>query len=143
MASPARTAEKWIDAFNKKQLDKLMALYAKNCKNAQPHLPAPLKGVAATEKDLGGFLRAFPNGKMKATVVIVKGDTVAMEWTFTGTHTGPLEGPNGTLPPTGKKVTVKGAEFTRHDANGLIVDERGYFDLANFMAQLGIGAPPA
>jgi hypothetical protein len=37
---------------------------------------------------------------------------------------------------------MKGAEFTRHNAKGLIVDERGYFDVAGFMMQLGIGAPP-
>jgi len=39
-------------------------------------------------------------------------------------------------------VMLKGAEFTRHDAQGLIVDERGYFDLMSFMMQLGLVPQP-
>jgi len=79
---------------------------------------------------------------MTATSVVVSGNTVAMEWTMSGTHTGPLVGPMGTIPASNKRVTVKGAEFTRHDAQGLIVDERGYFDMASFMMQLGLMQPP-
>jgi steroid delta-isomerase-like uncharacterized protein len=143
VASLQNVAKQWIDSFNKKDLERLMALYAGNCRNAQPHLPQPLKGRAATEKGFGAFFQAFPDGKMKVSKLVVKGDMAAMEWSFTGTHGGPMAGPGGTIPATNKKVVVKGAEFTRHNAKGQIVEERGYFDVAGFMAQLGVGAPPA
>jgi steroid delta-isomerase-like uncharacterized protein len=142
VASLQRVANQWIDFFNKKNLEGLMALYAGNCRNAQPHLPQPLKGRAATEKEFGAFFRAFPDGKMKVSKLVVKGDTAAMEWSFTGTHGGSIAAPGGTIPPTNKKVVVKGAEFTRHNAKGQIVEERGYFDVAGFLMQLGVGAPP-
>jgi steroid delta-isomerase-like uncharacterized protein len=119
-----------------------MSLYAENCVNAQPHLPQPIKGKKATEEDLGGFLKAFPDGRIVANQTLVSGDTVAMEWTFTGTQTGTMEGPTGTIPASGKRVTLKGAEFLRVDSQGLIVDERGYFDLVSFMTQIGAMPQP-
>ena len=142
MAALAPKAKQWIDAFNKKDMKKLMALYADNAKNLQPHHQAPLKGTAAIQADLENFLNAFPDGKLKATAVVATKDTVAMEWKFTGTQSGPLVGPQGTMPATNKKVTLLGAEFTRHNAKGLIVDERGYFDMGAFMMQLGMTSPP-
>ena len=143
MAALETIAARWIEAFNRKDLPGLMALYAEECTNVQPHTPAPVTGKRAVEQELGGFLRAFPDGHMEAPTVVVQGDTVAMEWTFTGTHGGPLVGPGGTMPPTGRTVRITGAEFTRHDAAGLIVDERGYFDLVSFMTQLGAMPAPA
>src|SRR5437762_9643977 len=96
--------KRWVELFNKKDLHGLMALYSDHCVNAQPHLPQPLKGKKATEEDLGGFLKAFPDGHMDATSLMTSGDTMAMEWTFTGTHKGPFIGPGGTIEPTGKRV---------------------------------------
>ena len=130
-------AKRWIELFDKKDLRGLMALYSEHCVNAQPHLPQPIKGKKATEEDLGGFFSAFPDGRFTADQTLVSGDTLAIEWTFIGHQNGPLPGPGGTLPPSGKGVTIKGAEFIRVDAQGLIADERGYFDLMSFLTQLG------
>jgi steroid delta-isomerase-like uncharacterized protein len=135
--------KRWVDAFNKKDMNALMALYTEDCVNAQPHLMAPLKGKRAVQEDLENFLKAFPDGRMTATTMSAAGDTLAMEWTFTGTQTAPLVGgPTGPIPATNKPVTIKGAEFTRHNGQGLIVDERGYFDLMSFMMQLGLMPQP-
>jgi len=142
MATPVETAKAWVEAFNRGDIKGVMALYADNCVNAQPHLPAPIHGKAAIEHDFGGFMSAFPDGRMEATSIIAQGDLVSMEWTFVGPHQGPLDGPAGQLPPTNRKVTITGAEITKHDSRGLIVEERGYFDLASFMTQLGVMAPP-
>ena len=142
MANLEEMARRWFDAFNKKDITALMALYADNAVNAQPHLPAPITGKAPIEEDFSGFMTAFPDGRMTIDVIVVSGNNVAMEWSFEGTQTGPLAGPAGAIPPSGRRVTVKGAEFTTHDAQGLIVNERGYFDLVSFMTQLGV-MPPA
>ena len=143
MTNLEQTAKRWVELFDKRDARGLMALYSENCVNAQPHLPQPIKGKKATEEDLGGLFKAFPDGRLVANQTLVSGDTVAMEWTFTGSQTGPLTGPTGTIPPSGKRVTLKGAEFIRVDAQGLIVDERGYFDLVNFMTQLGAMPQPS
>jgi len=142
MATAEQVARQWVEKFNAHDLKGLMTLYTDDAVNAQPHLPQPVKGKHAIEEDLGGFLKAFPDIHMQATHIGVAGNVVAMEWMVTGTHTGPLVGPAGTIPPTNRKLSIKGAEFTTHNAQGLIVDERGYFDLVSFMTQLGAMPAP-
>jgi steroid delta-isomerase-like uncharacterized protein len=143
MANLEQLGKRWIELFDKKDLHGLMTMYAENCVNAQPHLPQPIKGKKASEEDLNGFFKAFPDGKIVATKTVVSGDTLAMEWTYTGTQTGALVGPMGTMPPSGKRVSIKGAEFIRVDPQGLIVEESGYFDLVSFLTQLGAMPQPS
>jgi len=142
MTNLEQLGKRWTELFGKKDLRSLMTLYADNCVNAQPHLPQPIKGKKATEEDLNSFFAAFPDGKFVATQMLTSGDTLAMEWTYTGTQTGALAGPGGTIPPTGKHVAIKGAEFIKVDSQGLIVDERGYLDLVSFLTQLGVMPAP-
>jgi steroid delta-isomerase-like uncharacterized protein len=137
-----QVAKQWVEKFNAHDMKGLMTLYTDDAVNAQPHLPAPIKGKHAIEEDLGGFMKAFPDIRITADHVSVSGNVVAMEWTVTGTHTGPLAGPTGTISPTNRKLKIRGAEFTTHNAQGLIVDERGYFDLVSFMTQLGAMPSP-
>jgi predicted ester cyclase len=57
---------------------------------------------------------------------------------FVGTHTGPLVLPDGTeLPPTGKRVEVKGMELVRVRDGKIVVDNLYYDNLA-VAAQLGL-----
>ena len=54
-----------------------------------------------------------------------------------GTHTGTYELPDGTqLPPTGKRVTIKGMELVRVRDGKIVVDNL-YFDNMAVAAQLG------
>ena len=65
------------------------------------------------------------------------GDTAINEWWASGTHTGPLEGPDGAIPATGKSLTLRGCDvITVQD--GLIQSQRVYFDQLSFLAQLGL-----
>src|SRR5206468_4322298 len=67
----------------------------------------------------------------------------ADEVRFIGTHTGPLETPTGEdLPPTNKRVDLKGGVFGRLNERGEIVEERRYYDVATVLRQLGV-APEA
>jgi predicted ester cyclase len=61
---------------------------------------------------------------------------------MTGTHTGPLESPTGTIAPTHKKVQGYGVQLLRVE-NGKIVEARLYFDQLDQMNQLGLIPQPA
>ena len=141
--TPEQAAKQWVESFNAHDLKTLVNLYAENALNAQPHLPTPIKGKHAIQEDLSGFVTAFPDCRLQAIHVVVTGNVSAMEWVFTGTQKGALVGPAGTIPASNRKVTLKGAEFLTHDAQGLITDERGYFDLVSFMTQLGAMPAPS
>ena len=68
------------------------------------------------------------------------------EFTFEGTHTGPLVGAVGTIPATGKRVVVRGVLVGRYE-RGLAIDVRLYYDQLDVLTQLGltpqgVGEPP-
>ncbi len=89
-----------------------------------------------------GWKTAFPDAKGTIDNAFASGDTVAMEITWRGTQTGPLEGPMGTIPATGKPVTVKAVQIVKVEG-GKAKEVRHYFDLMGMMAQLGVVPAPA
>jgi ketosteroid isomerase-like protein len=60
------------------------------------------------EKELGltveVYAKAFPDMHRELHRFYVDGDTVIVQLHLQGTHTGPLELPSGTVPPTGKRM---------------------------------------
>ena len=51
--------------------------------------------------------------------------------------TGPMQGPDGEIPPTGKSFEVDFCTVARWD-NGQIVEENLFYDLVTFMRQIGL-----
>jgi steroid delta-isomerase-like uncharacterized protein len=88
-----------------------------------------------------GTRGAFPDWKETVENVIASGDLVATKVSITGTMTGALQKPEGTLPPTGKRLEVPCAIFFRI-ANGKIVEIWGYYDSVPFLKALGVLPPP-
>ena len=104
--------------------------------------PGAMNGVAGFRAFAEPFAKAFPNAGMTLTSTVEAGDTIITEGVFTGTHTGPLETPQGTVPPTGRSIEIPFADiFVARD--GKFVKHHLYFDNAAFMAQLGLMPEPA
>ena len=69
---------------------------------------------------------------------VEQGDAFCDEWTFSGTHTGPLTLPDGTqVPGTGKPVEVAGMEYCAVRDGKLIINTLYYDNLA-LAAQIGL-----
>jgi steroid delta-isomerase-like uncharacterized protein len=83
------------------------------------------------------FLTAFPDGRIHRDRYLESGDRVVVEGRFTGTNTGPLQSPAGTLPPTGRPMVLPFADVFRV-ADGRIAEHRVYYDTLGLMAQLGL-----
>ena len=64
--------------------------------------------------------------------------THPLEMLARGTNTGPMMTPEGEIPPTGKKVEFKAVWIGRISQEGLIEEDRSYYDTADFMKQLGL-----
>ena len=103
-----------------------------------PLYPQPLKGRDAIEQDVVDIRRAFPDARFTLRAVIEAGETAAVEYNLIGTHSGPLATPDGEIPATGKQLNMDGAVFSRLDAQGEVVEERRYFDVAGMLTQLGL-----
>jgi steroid delta-isomerase-like uncharacterized protein len=86
-----------------------------------------------------GWAEAMPDSNATIESVHVSGDTVILELTWRGTHTGPLRTPGGDLPATGNTMEVRSC-FIADVADGKTRVMRHYFDMATMLAQLGIAA---
>ena len=70
--------------------------------------------------------------------MIEQGDTIATEWTWVATNTGPLVMPNGTeVPGTGKRVETKGMDLAQV-RDGKLAVYHMYFDNMAVAGQLGL-----
>ena len=58
------------------------------------------------------------------------------EGTLTGTHTGTFRSPQGEVPPSGGRVTLRYASV-KQIREGKLVSERLYFDQLSFLQQIG------
>jgi hypothetical protein len=67
------------------------------------------------------------------------GEHFIYEGTMHGTHTGSLATPEGDVPPTGRKIAIPFAFIARMSPEGLIQQDRTYFDSALMGQQLGLG----
>jgi steroid delta-isomerase-like uncharacterized protein len=134
------TTQKIAAAISKHDLDAHGKLYASDAVAYDPMYPQPLRGRDAIRKDTEIFLRAFPDLRFEALTVIEKDErTGSAEIRLSGTHTGPLQSPTGEeIPPTKKRVEVKGAVFARLNERGEIVEERRYYDVGTMLRQLGL-----
>jgi predicted ester cyclase len=69
---------------------------------------------------------------------VEQGDAFCDEWNIVATHTGPLTLPDGTqIPPTGKRVEIRGMEFCQVRDGKLVIDNL-YYDNLTLLAQLGL-----
>ncbi|TMC56423.1 MAG: ester cyclase [Chloroflexi bacterium] len=134
------TSRKLADTFSRHDLEGLANVYAADAVAYDPMYPEPLRGRAAIKKDAATFLRGFPDLRFEIVSIFEKDDrNGAGEMRLTGTHTGPLETPTGDeVPPTNKRVDLKGGAFVRLNERGEIIEERRYYDVGTILRQLGI-----
>ena len=78
----------------------------------------------------------MPDVKGTVTNAVAGGSTVVLEVTWQGTHTGPLTGPSGTLPATGKRQETRSGWILDFEGDK-IKESRHYFDMLSLMKQLG------
>ncbi len=83
-------------------------------------------------------LVAYPDLVLTVELVVEQGHTIAAEWSWTGTNTGPLRRIDGTLlPPTGHRVELRGMELVRV-RDGEITEYRMYWDGTAIARQLDL-----
>jgi predicted ester cyclase len=96
------------------------------------------KGWEAFEQFGKGFWVAAPDAHLKVDRVVCETDSViVVEGTFTGTHTGPLVGPQGTIPATGRKFELPYCDIM-WVRGGKVYEHHVWWDQMAFMGALGL-----
>lgn len=101
-----------------------------------------IEGIEAYMGYQASFRTAFPEGRL-VLKTIAEGEGIAMvEGAFEGTNTGPMTGPAGEVPPTGRWLSLPYADvFVVRD--GQLAEHRIYYDQMAFLGQLGLLGQPA
>ena len=128
--------ERYVERYNARDLDACMELYAEDSVQLMPDGTFEIRRVIGER--LAKELTAFGGVHYRFISFVEQDDAFADEWIFVGTHTGPLLLPDGTeLPPTGKRVEVRGMELVEVRDGKIVVDNLYYDNLA-VAAQLGL-----
>jgi steroid delta-isomerase-like uncharacterized protein len=124
-------------SFNDKNFDKLRTQMAQGVVYDEVATGRTLRGVNDVLNAFQGWATALPDSKATFNNEFVSGNTVFLELTWTGTHTGALQTPNGQIPPTGKRINVRACQVV--EVNGdKVMSTRHYFDMATLLKQLGV-----
>jgi steroid delta-isomerase-like uncharacterized protein len=125
----------YLNAWNTHDADAAAALLAEDVTFVDASVGTITGREAAREKVIAGFLNAAPDARWEVRGdMLVTGDRVAFEWTFSGTNTGAWA--DGT-PATGKAFRFDGATvITVEDM--LIATQADYYDALGFYKQLGL-----
>jgi steroid delta-isomerase-like uncharacterized protein len=143
MADAKQMARQSIDAFNKGRLDEWGKTVAEDAELVTP-MAGTIKGREAIKGYFEQMRQTFPDAHIDIHNVIAEGNTVVVEYTFTGTQTGPMRTATGdTIPPTNKTLSGPALDIGVTDDKGQLKSLRQYFDTARGLQQLGLMPAPA
>jgi steroid delta-isomerase-like uncharacterized protein len=131
-------AKALIEAYNDRNWDRARASITPDFVYDEVPTARKLTGADATLEAWKGWAQAFPDSK--GTVQgshVTDGGVVVLEVTWAGTHEGALQTPKGPIPPTGRRIEVRGCaivEITGDKAR----TQRHYFDMATLLQQIGV-----
>ncbi|MDH2901904.1 MAG: nuclear transport factor 2 family protein [archaeon] len=128
---------KAVESINKHDIDTLFALYDPHVQYWNP-VRQEINGKDALRKVVESVFKAFPNEQIQIKNVLVQGDSAAFEALDSATFTAVLETPRGNIQPTNKSYRVPFLGFLRLNNDGLIAEQRDYYDSLSFFRQLGI-----
>ena len=132
-------AKTFHEAWAECDPDKGAAVIADDCIYVDVPRNEIQKGPDGYRKDYERWRAAFPDGTVEITKVSADGDWVVIEFTNSGTNTGPLKSAIGEFPPTNRKIEVKYCSIMEIK-DGKVVSGRDYYDVNTILHQLGIGS---
>jgi steroid delta-isomerase-like uncharacterized protein len=136
MSANKKLLDRYVERYNAGDLDAVMDLYAEDAVQLMPD--GVFEGRSTIRERLAQELSGFSEVAHRVESFVEQGDAFADEWTFVGTHTGPFALPDGTqLPPTGKRVELRGMEFVQLRDGKVVVDNL-YYDNMAVAVQLGL-----
>ena len=131
-----KIAREQVDAFNTGDWERLQAGLAADARYNEFATQREVEGPEKIVELFKGWKTAFPDAAGTVTSAVGSGNTAALEVTWTGTHTGPLETAEGTIPASGKRQETPAAIVFTFEG-GKIKEDRQYFDLMTLLKQIG------
>ena len=123
------------EAWAKRDPELGAAIVADHCEFMDIPRGETQRGPDGYRNDYERWRTAFPDGTVEITKIISEGDWVVVEYTNSGTNTGPLNTIMGEFSPTNRKMKVKYCSIMQI-RNGKVVSGRDYYDASTILRQL-------
>lgn len=128
-----KTLKAVFEAMNAHEAKKLAGAYTENAVVNVMGTPAEAKGRDAIAATYQRLFDAFSSFKAAPSRMFVKGDVVAVEWAWNGTHSGDLFGMKATEKPVGTSAL----DVYWFTPDGAIKEQHVYYDMGTVMSQIG------
>ena len=125
-----------ILAFNEKDWDAVRASISPDFVYDEVSTNRKVQGADQVIPLWQGWATAFPDAKATFQRELVCGNVVVLEQTWQGTHKGPLQTPEGSIPATGNRIDVR-ACMTVEVVGDKAKMQRHYFDMGTILQQIG------
>ena len=123
------------DAFTSRDFEAAVACVAEDLEWTEVASGRRYSGPEGMLREYREWARAFPDGSAEITNPLESGDWVTVEFTVTGTNTGPMMGPDGELPPSNARVELQCCDVLQV-RDGRVIGGRSYFDLNTVTRQI-------
>ena len=138
----AAIARQGYEAYNRhasdpRWLDYVTETVSDDCEVVDVPNGAVFRGPEGLKQFLQVFSTAFPESSVEVTNLFATEDQAVVEFIGRGTHSGPLHGPAGDIPPTGKSWTLHFCDVYKFREDK-IVSHRTYYDALGLLQQLGL-----
>jgi predicted ester cyclase len=133
--------DRGLALWRARDVDGFANLYTADAPLAAPGMDA--RGPDGARMFITLWYEAFPDNEVAIETEVIAGSVVMQEGTFSGTHTGNLQLPDGqVIPPTGRAVKAPYAEAFVVEGDQITSDHL-YFDRMELLTQLGLVPEPA
>jgi steroid delta-isomerase-like uncharacterized protein len=131
-------AKAQIIAYNEKNWGRVKETVAPTLVYDEVGTHRKITGVNEVIDAWKGWAKAIPDSKATFEREVASGNTVTLEVTWRGTHTGPLTTPDREIPASGRKVELRAVQVV-DVVDGKAQSIRQYFDMGTLLKQIGVG----
>ena len=136
MGEARDVVDRFYACFGASDWEGARACYADDCITV---MPGGIELDNDAHMQMGvAFKAALPDGHMGVDRAVEDGSEVFVGGLFSGTHTGDMVTPGGTIPASGNTLALPFADYFRVE-DGKIVEHNVVFDQMTMLGQLGAG----
>ena len=136
MPNVIEIAKAAVTAYNEKNWSKAKDILAADAMYDEKGTQRRIQGAGEIIEAWQGWAKAFPDSKATFVREFASGETVVLELVWKGVHTGSLQTPTGTIPPSNKPIELPACQVVRVEG-GKVKRASHYFDMLTMLTQIG------
>ena len=136
MPNVIEIAKAAVTAYNEKNWSKAKDILAADATYDEKGTQRRIQGAGEIIEAWQGWAKAFPDSKATFVREFASGETVVLELVWKGVHTGSLQTPTGTIPPSNKPIELPACQVVQVEG-GKLKRASHYFDMLTMLTQIG------